>query len=87
MDNSCDARGTCTDHGVTQYVGGLAQFVLRDPTVEQDGLQQAGVVQVNVVVSLLHSRQHTQTHFGPTRLQLLSKAGGLLYLYEERLGE
>lgn len=44
VDNMCDARVTCTDHGVTQYVGGLVQFVLWDSTVEQDGLQQAGVV-------------------------------------------
>lgn len=48
----------CTNHGVAQYAGGLAQLVLRDATVEQDGLQQAGVVQVDVVVSLLWSRKN-----------------------------
>lgn len=61
VDNICDARVTCTNHGVTQYVGGLAQFVLRDSAVEQDGLQQAGVVQVNVIVPLLWS-QNTRKH-------------------------
>lgn len=35
---------TRTDHKVTQYVRGLAQFVLRDAAVQQDGLKQAGVV-------------------------------------------
>lgn len=53
VKNICDARVTCTDHGVTQYRGGLAQFVLRDSAVEQDGLQQAGVVQVDVIVPFL----------------------------------
>lgn len=63
--NICDARVTCTDHGVTQYVGGLAQFVLGDSAVEEDGLQQAGVVQVNVIVPFLRS-QNTRKHtFNP----------------------
>lgn len=43
----------CTNHGVAQYIGGLAQFVLGDPAVQQDGLKQAGVVQVNVIVPFL----------------------------------
>lgn len=51
--NICETRAACTDHGVTQYVGGLAQLVLRDSAVQQDGPQQAGVVQVDVVVPLL----------------------------------
>lgn len=62
VDNICDARVTCTDHGITQYVGGLAQFVLRDSAVEKNGLQQAGVVQVNVIVPFLRSQKHTQAH-------------------------
>ena len=61
MENICGARVTCTDHGVTQYVGGLTQFVLRDSAVEQDGLQQARVVQVNVIVPFLQS-QNTHKH-------------------------
>lgn len=65
MDYICDACVTCTDHGVTQYVGGLAQFVLGDSAVKQDGLQQAGVVQVNVIVPLLRT-QNTRKHtFNP----------------------
>lgn len=65
VDNICDACVTCTDHGVAQYVGSLAQFVLRDSAVEQDGLQQAGVVQVNVIVPFLQS-QNTRKHtFNP----------------------
>lgn len=47
-------RGT-TDHGITEYVGGLVEFVLRDAAVKQDGLQQAGVVQVDVIVPFLQS--------------------------------
>lgn len=62
MENICDARVTCTNHGVTQYIGGLAQFVLGDPAVQQDGLQQAGVVQVNVIVPFLQSQKHVHTH-------------------------
>lgn len=31
------------------------ELVLGDPAVQQDGLQQAGVVQVNAVVPLLSS--------------------------------
>ena len=62
VENICDARATFTDHGVTQNVGGLAQFVLGDSAVKQDGLQQAGVVQVNVIVSFLQSQTHTHTH-------------------------
>lgn len=60
-NNICDARVTFTDHGFTQYGGRLAQFVLRDSAVEQDGLQQAGVVQVDVVVPLLRV-PNTHTH-------------------------
>lgn len=48
----------CTDHGVTQDGGGLAQLVLGDSAVEQDGLEQAGVVQVNVIVPFLQSQKH-----------------------------
>lgn len=66
MENICDERATFTDHGVTQNVGGLAQFVFGDSAVEQDGLQQAGVVQVNVIVPFLQSQTHTHTHtFNP----------------------
>lgn len=60
-----DARVTCTDHCVTQYVGGVAQFVLRDSTVEQNGLQQAGVVQVNVIVPLLRLENTHKHTFNP----------------------
>lgn len=81
VDNICDARVTCTDHGVTQYAGGLAQLVLRDSAVEQDGLQQAGVVQVNVIVPFLKS-QNTRI---PSQLQLQSKARA--QMYNERLCE
>lgn len=38
VENICDARVTRTNHGVTEYIGGLAQFVLGDPAVQQDGL-------------------------------------------------
>lgn len=67
----------CSYHGVAQYAGGLAQLVLGDPAVEQDGPQQAGVVQVDVVVSLLHSRKHTQKHivnlfFSPSSISFKS---------------
>ena len=64
VENICDERATFTDHGVTQNVGGLAQFVFGDSAVEQDGLQQAGVVQVNVIVPFLQSQTHTHT-FNP----------------------
>ncbi len=40
-------------HGVTQYVGGLCEFVLWDAAVHQNGLQQTRVVQVDGVVSVL----------------------------------
>lgn len=62
INNICDAHVACTDHGITQYAGGLAQFVLRDAAVEQDGFQQARVVQVNVIVPFLRSQNTTQTH-------------------------
>lgn len=66
-----------TDHGVTQYRGGLAQLVLGHSAVEQDGLEQAGVVQVNVIVPFLQAQKHTvnpldcnysrnQEHHSPT---------------------
>lgn len=55
--NICEARVTCTHHGVTQDNGGLAEFVLGDPAVQQDGLQQAAVVQVNVIVPFLQSHK------------------------------
>lgn len=58
VENICEARVTCTNHGVTQDNGGLVQFVLGDPAVQQDGLQQAGVVQVNVIVPFLQSHKH-----------------------------
>ena len=65
VDNICDAHVTCTDHGIAQYVGGLAQFVLRDSTVEEYGLQQAGVVQVNVIVPFLWSQITCKHTFNP----------------------
>lgn len=55
---------TWTHHGITQDVGHLAQFVFGDSAVEQDGLQQAGVVQVDVIVPFLWS-QATHTHTQP----------------------
>ena len=82
VNNICDARVTFTDHGFTQYGGGLAQFVLRDSAVEQDGLQQAGVVQVDVVVPLLRV-PNTHTHLQTSQPQLQSKLRALLY--NERL--
>lgn len=53
---------TVSHHGVAQDVGGLRELVLRDSAVEQDGPQQAGVVQVDGVVPVLKRQQtHTQT--------------------------
>lgn len=52
-----------TNHGVAQYTGGLAQFVLGDAAVQQDGLPQAGVVQVNEIVPLLRTHKtRARTH-------------------------
>lgn len=61
-ENICDARVTCTNHGVTQYIGGLGQFVLGDSAVQQDGPQQASVVQVYVIVPFLQSQKHVHMH-------------------------
>lgn len=58
VENIWGGRVTCTNHGFTQDNGGLAQFVLGDPAVQQDGLQQAGVVQVDVIVPFLQSHKH-----------------------------
>lgn len=58
VENIWGGRVTCTNHGVTQDNGGLAQFVLGDPAVQQDGLQQAGVVQIDVIVPFLQSHKH-----------------------------
>lgn len=58
VENIWEARVSCTNHGVTQDNGGLAQLVLGDPAVQQDGLQQAGVVQVDVIVPFLQSHKH-----------------------------
>jgi len=49
-------------HGVTQYVGGLSEFVFWNAAVEQNGLQQTRVVQVNGVVSVLKPDTAHQTH-------------------------
>lgn len=58
VENIWEARVTRTNHGVTQDNGGLAEFVLGDAAVQQDGLQQAGVVQVDVIVPFLQSHKH-----------------------------
>lgn len=60
--NIWEARVISTNHGVAQYTGGLAQFVLGDPAVQQDSLPQAGVVQVNDIVPLLQTHKHARTH-------------------------
>ena len=84
VHNICDACVICTDHGITQYVGGLAQFVFWDSAVEQDGLQQAGVVQVNVIVPFLQSQNTCNHTFSPLSC-LLSKPP--ILLYNENLSE
>ncbi len=49
-------------HGVTQYVGGLCEFVFGDAAVQQNGLQQTRVVQVDGVVSVLKQTRLIRRH-------------------------